>query len=100
LFDGRANRREFWLFVLFNFVVGLILSLVDNTLHSYFLSSLYGILVIIPMLALSVRRLHDIGRSGWWNLIILLPFIGLLALVIFWASESQPLDNRYGAKLS
>ena len=100
VFEGRAGRKEFWMFVLFNIVISAVLALVDNVLGLYFLNALYALLVLIPSLAVSVRRLHDIGRSGWWNLIVLLPLIGFVALIIFWASESQQMENRYGTKLA
>ena len=103
VFGGRARRTEYWMFALGNVVVSMLLAFVDRSLGmsvSYgvgTLSSLYALAVLIPSLAVSIRRLHDTGRSGWWWLISLVPFIGVIVLLIFAAQDSQPGDNKYGA---
>lgn len=109
VFSGRARRTEFWTFTLVNIVVTTLLAFIDNSsgmtvstdvTAAYgvgILSSLYGLAVLIPHLAVSVRRLHDTGRSGWWWLIGLVPVIGAVVLIIFAAQDSQPGSNEYGA---
>lgn len=103
VFNGRARRKEYWLFMLCNIIVTIVLGLVDMTLGLYseesgfgLLSGLYALAVIIPSIALSIRRLHDTGRSGWWILISLVPVIGPLVLLVFYVMDSTPGDNEYG----
>jgi uncharacterized membrane protein YhaH (DUF805 family) len=100
-FRGRARRPEFWYFALFNFIAQLVLSVVDIMLlgaGSDFspLSSIYSLAVFIPALAVGARRLHDIGRSGWWQLIMLIPLIGIIVLIVWWASRGNDGVNKYG----
>lgn len=104
-FSGRASRREFWGFALFSvvaalailFVAGIMLE-IDEGL-SIVLVNLYWIFVIalyIPSLSVSVRRLHDTGKSGWWNLISVIPFIGQIWLIVLWCEASVNEDNQWG----
>jgi uncharacterized membrane protein YhaH (DUF805 family) len=105
VFSGRARRKEYWLFHLFNlifaFVLGIILGLMEefagiSGVFSTLLIALYSIAVIIPGLAVGVRRLHDTGKSGWWLLICLVPIIGAVVVLIFMAIDSQQGENQYG----
>ena len=102
-FSGRARRKEYWMFLLINLVVSVALALIDSLIGSVsesgmgLLSSVYSIGVLIPSLALSVRRLHDIGRTGWWVLISIIPVIGAVVLLVFMLLDSEPGSNRYGA---
>ncbi|WP_125717440.1 DUF805 domain-containing protein [Pseudoalteromonas rubra] len=103
VFNGRARRKEYWLFMFCNIIVTIVLGLVDMTLGLYseesgfgLLSGLYALAVIIPSIALSIRRMHDTGRSGWWILISLVPVIGPLVLLVFYVMDSTPGDNDYG----
>jgi uncharacterized membrane protein YhaH (DUF805 family) len=103
VFSGRARRMEFWYFVLFNLVVYIVLSLIDTLLGTYnivsgvgLLSGIYSLAVLIPTLALWVRRLHDIDRTGWWLLINLIPLIGTIVLLVFALTPGTPGSNRYG----
>jgi len=104
-FSGRASRREFWLFVIFTqlvqfgigFVCGLFLGYSDETLIIIGgLVMLFGLFTLIPNLAVGVRRCHDIGRSGWWLLIALVPCIGPIWLLILLALPSDVYNNQYG----
>jgi uncharacterized membrane protein YhaH (DUF805 family) len=95
-FSGRARRQEFWMFALINFVIMVILSALDMALGIGLLSGLYALGVLLPSLAVGARRLHDTGRTGWWQLIGLIPLIGLLVLIIFFVMDSHPGDNQYG----
>jgi len=103
VFSGRSRRKEYWYFVLFNIIVSIVLGWIDallGTRGSYagagLLSGIYGLAVIIPSLAVTVRRLHDIDRSGWWILIGLVPLIGVIVLLVFALLDGTPGDNRYG----
>lgn len=96
-FQGRARRTEYWMFVLFNFIASFILELIDRIAHiAPFLTGIYALAVLLPSLAVAVRRLHDIGKSGWWLLIGLIPVIGDIILFVFACLDSQPFENQYG----
>jgi uncharacterized membrane protein YhaH (DUF805 family) len=103
VFSGRSRRMEFWYFVLFNIVVGVVLALIDILLGTFsaagnigLLSSIYSLAVLIPTLAVIVRRLHDIDRTGWWIFINLIPLIGTIVLLVFALTPGTPGSNRYG----
>lgn len=98
-FDGRATRSEYWYFVLFNFLISIVLSIVASIaggkVGQNVLSSIYSVLVFIPSIAVSFRRLHDTGRSGWWLLLSFVPVVGWIVLLVFMVMDSTP-DNKYG----
>jgi uncharacterized membrane protein YhaH (DUF805 family) len=98
-FSGRARRSEYWYFFLFNVLVSSAIRLVASLLNAPLLS-LLGVLValafLLPGLAVSVRRLHDTGRSGWWLLIGLIPLAGAIVLLVFFCTDSEPGPNRFG----
>jgi len=103
IFEGRARRKEYWLFVLFNVLAVLSLSLVDNILGTFdreskagLIGTIYSLAVIIPSIAVSIRRLHDTDKSGWWLLLYIIPLFGSLVLLIFFISDSQSETNRFG----
>lgn len=91
-FDGRARREEYWFFTLFSIIISIIL----GAISAGALSLLYSLAVLLPTLALSVRRLHDTNRSGWWMLIGLIPLIGAIVLIIFFILDSQKEENQFG----
>ncbi|MDQ0200766.1 DUF805 domain-containing protein [Neobacillus ginsengisoli] len=96
-FEGRARRQEYWMFFLFNAIISIIFEILDKIAHiSPLLSSLYSLAVLLPHLAVSFRRLHDTGKSGWWLLIGLIPIVGAIILIVFMCQDSQPDDNQYG----
>lgn len=95
-FEGRARRQAYWMFVLFNFIVYIIIGVLGNFLNTAAPSYLYSLAVFLPGLALGVRRLHDIGKSGWWLLVALIPLVGAIVLLIFACLDSQPGENAYG----
>lgn len=100
VFEGRAHRTEYWMFVLFNFLISLALAIVDAAIFGQgggLLSPLYALGVFIPSLAVGVRRLHDTNRSGWWLLIALVPLVGFIVLLVFTVSEGDKGPNDYGA---
>jgi len=94
-FQGEATRKQFWLFVLFNFIISTVLTILGvvggDTIGDLFsaLNILFSLAIFIPGLAIAVRRLHDIGRSGWWLLISLVPFIGGIVLLVFYVLPSK-----------
>lgn len=97
VFEGRARRKEFWMFVLFSLIISLVLGVLDSVLKlNGTLGMIYSLAVFLPSLAVSIRRLHDTDRSGWWNLIGLVPVIGFIMLIVFAATDSTPGQNKYG----
>ena len=100
-FDGRAHRTAFWMFTLVNVIISVILTIVDAVLgtggdYGGVLSGLYGLAMIVPSLAVGARRLHDIGRTGWWQLLALIPLIGIIVLIVWWATEGGKTPNEWG----
>ena len=99
-FQGRASRQEYWMFVLVHVIISLllsVLSLVESLANlSAVLAGIYSLFVLLPSLAVGVRRLHDTGRSGWLILISLIPLIGSIILLVFLCQDSQEADNQYG----
>lgn len=100
VFGGRARRMEYWMFVVINTVIYIVLSVVDNVVgttvaEAGILSSIYSLAVLIPGLAVSIRRLHDTGRSGWW-LLISLTCVGVFVLLFFMFQAGKPGSNQYG----
>jgi len=109
-FNGRATRSEYWYFVLFYFIISVILTLIDvyfinpqldlspeAAMQGSVLTSIFALAVLLPQIAVSIRRLHDTGRSGWWYLLILIPILGWLVLIYFYVLDSQPGTNAYGS---
>jgi len=102
VFTDRSRRKEYWYFVLFNIIVALVLAAIDALLGTFsssgnigLLSGIYGLAVIIPSIAVTVRRIHDIDRTGWWVLINLVPF-GSIVILIFTLLDGTPGGNRFG----
>ncbi len=104
-FTGRARRKEYWMFTLISLIISVVLAILDDMLgldgdigvfHFGLLGDLYSLAVLLPTLAVGARRLHDIGRSGWWLLIGLIPVIGLIVLIVFFATDGQRQPNAYG----
>jgi uncharacterized membrane protein YhaH (DUF805 family) len=99
VFSGRARRKEYWMFALFNFIFSLVLTIIDFLLgigNWAVLSMIYSLAVLIPGLAVAFRRLHDTNRTGWWILINLIPIIGGIIFFIFTVSDSDSVNNQYG----
>ncbi|MDR3235244.1 MAG: DUF805 domain-containing protein [Prevotellaceae bacterium] len=100
-FSGRAGRTEYWMFIVCNvFFLGITMildKLTFETLPPYFVfCTLYALAVLIPGIAVVVRRLHDIGKSGWWCFIILVPLVGIIWFLVLMVTDSQAGDNAYG----
>jgi uncharacterized membrane protein YhaH (DUF805 family) len=103
VFDGRARRKEYWFFVLFNLIVALVLAFLDGMIGTFDAETGYGVLsgvymlaVIIPGIAVTIRRLHDSDRSGWWWLICFIPLIGAIVLIVFMIIDGTAGQNQYG----
>jgi len=104
-FSGRARRKEYWVFALFNITFVAIAIILDNMLGIAMtklgygpIYGLYVLAMLIPGLAVAVRRLHDVGKSGWMILIALIPIIGGIWLIVLMATDSNPEENQYGEK--
>lgn len=102
-FNGRARRKEYWMFVLFNIIFGIIAMVLDNVLGLAMDSMGYGpiyllyvVVLIIPGIAVSVRRLHDLGKSGVMLFLVLIPIIGAIWLFILFLKEGEEGENEYG----
>ncbi len=102
VFTGRARRTEYWMFFLFNMIISFLLGLLDGVLIATsdtvigFLGLLYSLAVLLPGIAVSVRRLHDVGKSGWMLLVGLIPIIGTIWLIVLFATEGDRGANAYG----
>jgi uncharacterized membrane protein YhaH (DUF805 family) len=104
-FGGRARRAEYWWFVLFSVLIGVVTSILDVALGTDFegsspsrglLSLIANLALFLPSLAVAVRRLHDTDRSGWWVLIGLIPLVGVIVLLVFFVQDGTPGPNRFG----
>lgn len=102
-FNGRARRKEYWMFFLFNAIFAIVASMLDGALDIKIFLGLYGpiylvyaLVMLVPGLAVAVRRLHDIGKSGWMLLVVLIPLVGGIWLLVLMASEGNQGDNAYG----
>ena len=95
-FNGRASRQEYWMFILFNFIFTIVVGFIDGFLSLGFLSLLYLLAILIPGLAVLVRRLHDVNKSGWWFFIIFIPIIGAIWMLILLCTDGNPGENSYG----
>ena len=101
-FSGRSNRGEFWWFYLASLLISFVLGLIDVALFGEVgqtygvLVNIWGLIAFIPSIALGARRLHDIGRTGWWQLLMLIPLVGWIVLVVWWAQKPDNGPNRFG----
>ncbi len=104
VFDGRARRKEYWMFVLFNVIISIILGILDRIIGTDFgggsssgwLSTIYSLAVLLPSIGVAIRRMHDTNRSGWWILINLIPCVGFIWFIVLAAQEGTAGDNQYG----
>jgi len=108
-FSGRASRSEFWWWFLVSFLISAVLSGINSATTGpataadpmaalgpvYWVFVVFGLATLVPNLALGARRLHDTNRSGWWQLIWLIPVVGYIVLIVFWASGPNPAGARY-----
>ncbi|NKQ41303.1 MAG: DUF805 domain-containing protein [Sulfurovum sp.] len=108
-FDGRATRSEYWYFALFSFMIVIVLKLIDayainpllgatpeEAVQGGILQVIFVLSLLLPAIGVTVRRLHDIGKSAWWLLLVLIPLIGALVLLYFYVIDSQKGSNEFG----
>ena len=103
-FSGRSRRSEYWYFTVFYLVIAIVLSVLDGILFggsavgkgTPVLSGLFMLAMLLPSIAVGIRRLHDTDRSGWWLLMGLVPLVGVIVLIVFFVQDSKPGDNRFG----
>ncbi|MBZ9599145.1 MULTISPECIES: DUF805 domain-containing protein [Streptomyces] len=96
-FSGRARRQEYWMFFLFQMAVVIVLAILDAVIGAgSLIVGLYALATLVPTLALTVRRLHDLGKSGAWYFIAFVPLIGGIWLLVLTATAGQPQPNQYG----
>ena len=114
-FQGRSGRREYWIYFLFYVVACAVLAIIDNMIFGGAdrfqggagwssagfqpLTSIFGVVSLVPGIAVTVRRLHDTGKSGWWALVGLIPLIGWIWLLVLCAAKGEPGANAYGHSL-
>jgi uncharacterized membrane protein YhaH (DUF805 family) len=105
-FTGRATRQQYWMYILFYIVFYFIAVTLDINLGQFdkekmtgFISTVYTFGLLLPTIAILARRLHDIGRSSWWILLILIPVAGSLVILVFTLMDSQKGENEYGESL-
>jgi len=94
-FSGRATRRQYWMFVLFYLLGYVVLVLIDTLLGTAVLALLFSLAMLVPSIAVGARRLHDTSRTGWWQLIALIPLIGPIVLIVFFVQDSHA-ENQFG----
>ena len=109
VFEGRARRAEYWWFVLFNVIISVVLNTIFGARGGVpeeplaqatplaIIPAIYALGILLPSLAVAVRRLHDTGRTGWWIFIGLIPLVGWIVLIVFYVQDSDVGDNAYGA---
>ena len=102
-FTGRARRMEYWSFILFNFIFAIVALILDIVLGIASpeigygpIYGIYALAALIPGIAVLVRRLHDVGRSGWYYFVIFIPLIGAILLLVWLFSDSKPGTNKWG----
>lgn len=102
-FNGRARRKEYWMYLLFTLIFAIVATMLDGALGTNMAPLPYGYIYLayalatfVPGLAVSVRRLHDVGKSGWFIFVALIPIVGGIWLIVLFATEGQRGDNEYG----
>lgn len=95
-FEGRTGREAFWMFVLFNFMISVAVSIVGETIGLGFISILYSLAILVPAIAITTRRLHDVDKSGWMQLLFLIPLLGLIVMIVILAGKGNSAANKYG----
>ncbi|MBT2571231.1 DUF805 domain-containing protein [Planococcus sp. ISL-110] len=102
VFSGRSRRKEYWTFILGVMIISFALTIVELAAGLEIapdvglLTTIFSLIIFIPSLSVTVRRLHDIGRSGWWLLLSFIPVLGWIALFVFTLLDSQSGSNKYG----
>ncbi|MBH0026937.1 MULTISPECIES: DUF805 domain-containing protein [unclassified Pseudoalteromonas] len=96
-FSGRTRRKDFWMFILFYAIFYVVCAVVDGVIGTApIVTTLFSLAMLIPSISIAARRLHDTGRSGWWQLIALIPLIGAIVLLVFYVLDSHQGENDFG----
>jgi uncharacterized membrane protein YhaH (DUF805 family) len=95
-FSGRARRSEYWWYALAVIIASVVLDIIGAVIGTSILTYVFALALLVPNIAVVVRRLHDTGRSGWWILLAFIPLIGAIILIVWACTDSQPGDNQYG----
>ena len=96
VFQGRVNRQRYWMFVLFYTIIAIALSVIGILVSTGLLAGLFALASLLPAIAITARRLHDTGKSGWWQLISLIPLIGGIVLIYFLVKQGMHGENQFG----
>jgi uncharacterized membrane protein YhaH (DUF805 family) len=94
-FTGRATRQQYWMYVLIYVVISVVLSIIDAAIGTMVLAAIFSVVMLVPSISIATRRLHDTGRTGWWQLIGFIPFLGIIILLVFLVQDSHG-ENKYG----
>jgi uncharacterized membrane protein YhaH (DUF805 family) len=95
-FSGRASRSEYWYWILFIVIADIVAAIIDQALGMQLVTGLFGLVTIIPNIAIAIRRLHDLDRTGWWILLGFIPLIGWIILLIWYVTKGTDGPNRFG----
>ena len=96
-FSGRARRSEYWYYVLCYAIISIVINLLSQASSVFaIIGTVVGLALICPTVAVEIRRLHDIGKSGWYLLFNLIPLVGAIILLVWFCKDSEPGDNMYG----
>ena len=95
-FNGRARRSEFWWFYLASFLASIVAAIIDGIIGAPIFQVIVFLGLIVPQLAVGARRLHDTGKSGWWQLLLFVPLVGFIVLIVFWAQDGHSAPNQHG----
>ena len=95
-FDGRTSREAFWMFVLFHFMISVAVGIVDGALGLGIIYPIFVLGLFIPAIAITTRRLHDVDKTGWLQLLFLIPLLGLIIMIVILAGKGNPSANKYG----
>jgi uncharacterized membrane protein YhaH (DUF805 family) len=95
-FRDRASRSEYWYWILFIVLADIVAGIIDATLDIHFVTGVFGLVTIIPNIAVAIRRLHDLDRTGWWILIGFIPLVGWIILLIWYCTRGTVGPNRFG----
>ncbi|EGA88925.1 hypothetical protein GPDM_12916 [Planococcus donghaensis MPA1U2] len=102
-FKSRSRRKEYWMFILWTTIISVVLSIIEIIAGLEIapdiglLSTIFTLVILIPSISVTVRRLHDIGRTGWWLLLSFIPILGWIALFVFTLLDSESGSNKYGS---
>jgi uncharacterized membrane protein YhaH (DUF805 family) len=95
-FSDRACRSEYWFWFLFVFIGNIVTAAIDYAIGIQVISGLFSLAVLLPGIAIAIRRLHDLDRSGWWIFLILIPLVGAIILLIWFCTRGTDGPNRFG----